>query len=213
MGVYTATLKEWPEGEVDWPKQDICGHRPMKIRNLFRDFVAAKVGFADGTFHHPKRMDDAYVATALGIDAAAAAALVVCLRGCGYLKSDKDIPTPLGMGLAAARRRRRISRSKAETLLQRVLQCATEVNARQGARVTIATIDVFGSYLSKAPDLGDLDLLVMFAMPWDDLQPSDMGERDRITTRLSRLSVYVSCHGEFDWVADDAEKRRVFPEP
>jgi hypothetical protein len=201
---------------LDWPKEDICGYRPMKIRNIFRDFAEAKSGtdFIDGKFHHnPKRMDKAFVAKALGIDPAAAATLIACLRGGGYLEDGKDIPAPAGMALAALRRRPRISRAKADALLQRVLRCAADVNGRQGARVTIATIDVFGSYLSKSPDLGDLDLVVIFAMPWDDLEPSDMEERDRICRKLAKLSSYVSCHDELDWVAGVADKRRVFPEP
>ncbi len=198
---------------MELPKNDICGYRAIEIRNLFRNFLQKEsdITFVDGEFrHNPKRVDDAFVSTEFNIDAAEASKLIACLRVSGYLEADRNVPTPLAMALAAAKRRPRIPRSKAAALLQSVIDVATKINSRPEARVTIATIDVFGSYLSDCPDLGDLDLLVVFAMP-KDMMPEDLEERDRVCSKLIKLSRYVSCHDELDPIAMSARKHRIFP--
>ena len=202
---------------MDLPKGKICGYPVIEIRNLLQRFLELESDMAvtGGELRFsPKRMNADFLSKILGIDSTMASDLVACLRGNGYLEQNKDVPTPLGMALAASKRRPRISRARADKILKQVLECAVKVNARPSARVIIMTIDVFGSYLSKSPDVGDLDILLKFAMPeYEDLKPEDYGERDRISRKLGRISAYVSLHDEFDYIAAGAPAKRVFESP
>jgi hypothetical protein len=137
---------------MDLPKGDICSQPAIRIRDLLRNFLAlpADRKFVDGKLHtNPRRLNKAFVPTELHVSEATAANLIACLSDAGFLLPDKTVPTASGMALANAKRRTRISRARADALLQKVADFARRVNGRSAARVAIASIDVFGSHLSK----------------------------------------------------------------
>lgn len=68
--------------------------------------------------------------------------------------------TPTGAALTMARVGKPMKREKAETLLKEVLARAREANSNEDCPEFVAGIAVFGSFLSDARLLGDLDLAV-----------------------------------------------------
>ncbi len=83
----------------------------------------------------------------------------------GYVaphESDKPryLITPLGLQLCNARFIPRISREKAEALLQSFLARVASINERDEFTHKVTGVRVFGSYLTDKADLGDIDLAV-----------------------------------------------------
>lgn len=81
----------------------ICGCEPLEIRNLIRTFLASLVemrnaggGFGVGG----KRMDAAFVASAMNISEHDAMGVLTCLVECGWVDL-RGVPTALGMALSA----------------------------------------------------------------------------------------------------------------
>lgn len=88
------------------------------------------------------------------------------LVSAGYIKFDGrkqvNVLTASGIQLTNATFAKRISRKKAEELVQAVLERADAINLRDELTHRVASVRVFGSYLSDAADLGDIDLAVAF---------------------------------------------------
>jgi predicted transcriptional regulator len=69
--------------------------------------------------------------------------------------------TAAGLRLSNVRLIKRIDRAKANKIIADMLQRADEINANQDMIYHIAAIDAFGSYITDANDLGDIDLTVI----------------------------------------------------
>jgi predicted nucleotidyltransferase len=83
----------------------------------------------------------------------------------GYVaphKSDKTryLITPLGLQLCNAKFIQRISREKAEALLQSFLDRVASINERDELTHKVTAVRVFGDYLTDQADLSDIELAV-----------------------------------------------------
>ena len=140
----------------------------------------------------------------------------------GYVTPDENdnmryLVTPLGIQLCNARFISRISREKAEALLQSFLVRVISINERDELTHKVTGARVFGSYLTDKADLGDIDLAVAIK-PRRQSHVKESVERanqsgravrsflDRITFGRSEVrkllkggSPYLSIH-EFDEV-------------
>jgi hypothetical protein len=93
--------------------------------------------------------------------------LLRTLFGAGYLVVDPArsrvlcwIRTPAGKAFAEVPLGRPLSRARADRLLQSVLRRVAEINRKPYYRCRIAAVGVFGSYLTAAPVLDELDLAI-----------------------------------------------------
>lgn len=88
----------------------------------------------------------------------------------GYVSRDPAEPrtlcwirTPEGTALAEAPSIRPLSRPQADRILRQVLRRVAEVNRKPYYLCRVTTVGVFGDYLTNAPLLADLDLVVRLA--------------------------------------------------
>ena len=70
------------------------------------------------------------------------------------------IRTPAGAAFAETPLGRPLARARADRLLQRVLRRVAEINRKPYYRCRITAVGVFGSYLTAAPVLDELDLAI-----------------------------------------------------
>jgi len=103
----------------------------------------------------------------LGIDRAKAETWIADMVKLGWLEpgdyGDDFRVTAKGAGLATAMFIKRISRAKADEIVRDMLDRADGINANPDYVYRIADISAFGSYVTDAPELGDLDLVVTLA--------------------------------------------------
>jgi hypothetical protein len=84
----------------------------------------------------------------------------------GLIEADDDphaasyMATDEGVRLAAANFKRRISRAKADAIMASFLERVKEVNRDRDLISRVAAVHAFGSYITDAPEIGDLDLCV-----------------------------------------------------
>lgn len=130
------------------PRQQIAGHDARAIRDLL------------------KRQDDLtveYVQKTLDISSSEASKTIDGLLAVGYLEGDSrgfHPVTPAGRQVGNASFAKRMPRSRADQLLRDLLVRAAEINVRTDLTHRVGQINIFGSYLSDTPDLGDLDVAV-----------------------------------------------------
>jgi predicted nucleotidyltransferase len=84
--------------------------------------------------------------------------------------------TVLGNALAMARATPPVSRAKAERVLAEFLDRVRQLEARDDLLYRVARVVVFGSYLTDAETLGDVDLGIAYVsklahLPWDERRP------------------------------------------
>ncbi|MBI2768365.1 MAG: hypothetical protein HYX47_01975 [Burkholderiales bacterium] len=181
----------------------------QRVLKAFDD-LPSQDHFKDGHYVRvPKRLSVPLIEEQLGCSSQEAMALLGELVELGYLLADRLIPTTQGMALINARTEPRISRAQAQTIVDRLVEVAEEESGRPNARMFIEKIEVFGSYVSNKPDLGDVDVVVSIPLI-DDLQPEDMDEMDRLSSALQAVSPYVSLHDELDLVASSAKKVTIY---
>jgi len=111
--------------------------------------------------------DRSSVRAAFGVDDHEARRRLNQLVRAGYVRRDSARPdercwrrTPAGEVLAHADRRRHLSRARAERMLQEVLRRVAEVNRKPYFLCQVTAVGVFGRYLTDAPVLDELDLVV-----------------------------------------------------
>lgn len=122
----------------------VAGQPFRKLRNLLRDLG----------LNQWKR---AYITDKIGRDITddlIAAGLAEAVTD-GYYEL-----TAAGIRMANVSLLKRISRARADQLVAELLDRADALNARDDLLYRITKIDVFGSYLTDEPDLGDIDLVV-----------------------------------------------------
>lgn len=182
-----------------------------QVQGLLRAFINMESDhkFVDGQFTlTPKRLTSAFIAEHFGCEGQKADRLLSELIDGAFLDAHRLAPLSKGMALANEKSLPRISRNEADRIIKDLVAAAEQANSRPGARVFVASLDIFGSYVSGKPDLGDVDVLATIEIP-DDCQPEDFDERDEVAEML-QVSEYVSLTDELDQVALSAQKTRVF---
>jgi hypothetical protein len=81
--------------------------------------------------------------------------------------------SPLGFRLANVKLIKRITRAEAEVIVADFLKRVRAVNARHDLLWRVRRVQVFGSYITDAPELGDIDLVVELEQNRDALQEID----------------------------------------
>lgn len=182
-----------------------------QVQGLLRAFngLESRFEIVDGAVTpHRNYLDGAFIAEHFGCGQDMADLLLAELIGGGYLDAGRLAPLPKGMGLANDKGLPRISRAEAEKIVEALVAAAVAVNSRPGARVFVASLDVFGSFVSDKPTLGDVDVRLITVVDGED-QPEDQCEMEEIEDML-QVSDYVSFTGEYDRVAANAEQKRIF---
>lgn len=182
-----------------------------QVQELLRKFIGieSKSEFVDGAFvRHRKILDSAFIERHFKCGHDKAKLLLAELISGEYLDGSRLTPLPKGMGLAHDKGLPRISRADAEKIVEDLIAAAIAVNARLGARVFVESLDVFGSYVSGKPTLGDVDVRLVMVVEGEH-QPEDQYEMDEINDML-QVSDYVSFTGEYDIVANQAPRIRIF---
>lgn len=189
----------------------IGGFDAVRVRDALRAFLDldSPMSFENGNPKvERKTLAAGFLAKELSLSDADGATLLAELINDGYVDKNKLTPTSLGMALALAQDRDRLPFDQARELLDEFLEAVKTVNEKDGARIFIERVHVFGSYLAGAETVGDIDLLIEAPLP-DDCEPEDMDELDNLMEAI-KTSNYLSFHNEFDMVAADAEKRLVY---
>jgi len=108
----------------------------------------------------------------------------------GLVEPDVERPKPsifttseLGRSLCAASATKRLPRARAEKALERLLEVVAEINSDPIFLHDVAWVAVFGSYLDRTPDLGDIDLSVKLKARW---KPGRGDDTDR-TRRAAKF--------------------------
>jgi hypothetical protein len=190
----------------------ICGRPATQLRELFRAYDKSPTPshFKDGEFVRvPKLLTVEFVADRMKISAQEARMLMECLRGEGFLATDSDLPTQMSAALKSASAMSKIRRTTADRILNDVLLAARKIGRLSRTKTKIAKIEVFGSYLTDAPLVGDIDLRVSFTHT-GGVSERSVARMDAIAKKL-RVSRYVSLHQEFDTVAAATVRKRIFP--
>jgi hypothetical protein len=112
------------------------------------------------------------------------------LAEAGYVEFERELPdgselfrrTTTGNALAKAKFVKPISRAKAEALLKGMLERVAEINGSPAFIHFVDRVSVFGSYLSEASELRDIDVIV------EDSFKSDLGDRWEVTEEHARRS-------------------------
>jgi len=126
--------------DIDIP----AGHTFRKVR----DFLSRN--------SHPRVFDSGDVTAHFGVDIAAA----LLAKGLIETYEGKFQVSPLGTRLAAKRLIRRIPRAKGEGMVADLLTRARSINESPQLLCRISKITVFGSFVTDAEDLGDIDVSV-----------------------------------------------------
>jgi len=105
--------------------------------------------------------------------------------------TDTHALTPEGIRLCTKKLIPRMNRAKADQLVAELLQRAAEINRRGELTHCIASIHVFGSYLTDSDGLGDIDITVELERRHDDWEQHEAVNEARIKAsgrdRLSHL--------------------------
>ncbi len=146
---------------VDW-NEEICGVRLLRVRDMLRRAGSAEFGVG-------------FVADTLRIKMKDARELVAELVRRGWLEKVKKRPkdrskvvwyerTVAGNAFAISRAVRRISRAKAQTILDAFMERVKAVNADDDLGYYVVEVRLFGSFLDPSvAEVGDIDLGVDFA--------------------------------------------------
>lgn len=153
----------------------ICGIGAKELRDFMN---GDKVMMADD------------LASAFSMSLVAAKEKLNELAEAGYVEFKRTLPdgrelfrrTTQGNALSKANLGKPINRKKAEALLQGVLERVAEINSSPAFIHFVDRVSVFGSYLSEALELGDIDLIV------EDSFKSELGEQWAVTDEHVRRS-------------------------
>lgn len=153
------------------------------------------------------RCDPHLISAEVGVSIDEAAAVVAALEHEGYIarKQSTDLTgkkhtfwenTIKGNSLAMATAARPVKRRTAETAVRDLLTRVAAVNARADLAYRVVRITLFGSYLSQAPELNDVDLLV-------DLAPriSSPALQEVLEAQVRKRA--ISCGRRFDSFVDE----------
>ena len=168
------------------PDEDVAGFPARKIKELLRqsvDFLSAR-----------------HVTKILDIKTEQAIQLLERLEQCGLLERNPALPnsddeqswkrTVKGGALANALFSTPVSRQSAEKTMREFLDRVQQVNCSSRFLYRVRKVVVFGSFLSDAPFVGDLDLAV-------DLCPKEKDSRKHSELIRARANEAASCGRRF----------------
>lgn len=151
---------------IDW-QQSLEGLTALQIRDLLRrlPFINSPLGvrfveqglarmggeYAKGRGERARRIIDGLMAS-------------------GLIEPDpesgKYLMTDTGVSLRAARATKRFKRARAEKAVAAMLETAKRINADPLFLHDVEWIAAFGSYITDAPDLGDIDIAITLKARW-----------------------------------------------
>jgi predicted nucleotidyltransferase len=176
---------------------DVAGRDAREMRDLFRKFIDGGQGGSGGNGVQSaaaRRFDTAWVCAQLNMTEEVARSLVESLVEEGYLK-ERLVPAVKGMALAAHIDRDPITRAEADRIIDDLIAWATKLEAT-GQRIRVKSLEIFGSYLTNADTLGDIDVVVIFTthdlMLSGDLQFEDLEREEELADEIASLSEYIS---------------------
>jgi len=168
------------------PDEDVAGFPARKIKELLRqsvDFLSAR-----------------HVTKILDIKTEQAIQLLERLEQCGLLERNPALPnsddeqswkrTVKGGALANALFSTPVSRQSVEKTMREFLDRVQQVNCSSRFLYRVRKVVVFGSFLSDAPFVGDLDLAV-------DLCPKEKDSRKHSELIRARANEAASCGRRF----------------
>lgn len=178
----------------------VAGRDPREMRDLFRAFVDEAREAEWSPTSPPRVMDASYASLKLGLELPAAEKLVAALVDEGWLK-DRLVPSTRGMALANHNDRDRLPRAQADKIVRDLLDWADSLNAT-APRVGVMSIEIYGSYESALPDVGDIDVIVIFTthdlIQSGDIEPEDEEREDELLEEIAAISEYISPAGLLD---------------
>jgi len=126
----------------------------LQVRDLLK-------GYVNSTYI----ISPSYVAHRLQINEDQARRLLLEMEHQSWISKDAHFPdcwtlTSEGARLAAASARRPIKRKTADRLLEQFLNRVNEVNDTSYFLYRVIKVALFGSYLSEAQEMGDVDVLI-----------------------------------------------------
>lgn len=176
----------------------------------------------------------AQLGEAFGLPAGDDQKLMEALIAAGYLEEADELGghpvSQKGRQLARAKFLKRMTRAQAAELLEGILARAREINSRPELTHYVSELHVFGSYLTDAPDLGDLDLIVKLERKDDDGHVAVERSKARARASGKKLSFFeeltygegevnqllkarkgrISLHHEIDFDLPDIKTQLVF---
>lgn len=173
------------------PKQFICGFPSLEIRKLLRLSL------------EPHLIHPHLYADRLGISKRRAEQLAADLVADGYLKDAgyRDgwlRATTLGQRIAIANGAPQIKRATADRLVADVVRRMHELQSHPVFTYRVAEAWVFGSYVTPAERLSDIDLLVRFVGLTGDLK-KDIALREARSREVGRYREWRNYSEEMLW--------------
>jgi hypothetical protein len=137
------------------PNEMVAGVPLIKVRHLMRQMCVSLPRDLIAVSRQS-------VAECTGADIADALveAGYLAIRDKAHSKRGEYTVTELGITLSCGSFIKRISRAKAKTIVERMLKRAEAINADSDLIYWIAELRAFGSFITDAPDLGDIDIAV-----------------------------------------------------
>jgi hypothetical protein len=121
--------------------------------------------------------------------------LIDGLRASGLIELDtkkrspeRFVLTSTGISLRAARATKRLTRVRAETAVSKLLEVVAQINGDPIFLHDIAAVFLFGSYIGKDGDLGDIDVAVRLRARW---RPGLGADSDRERRKAAFEATYL----------------------
>ncbi len=159
------------------------------------------INIRDFLRHYPqgRRITVAAIENDLGVSSAGAELIAQSMVEAGFIEprietgergsTSHYLVTKLGSRLCVARFVKRITRAKADLLVNQMLERIAEINARDELVFRVKRVRAFGSYASDVPEVGDVDLAVELEQRYPD--------RDVVEQSLARADASGKSLGSF----------------
>jgi DNA-binding MarR family transcriptional regulator len=174
--------------------QTICGLTAFDIRSLLRRIMRL-----------PGAITLQGIADTLGMEQARARRVIESLERAGYVERQQFpgekcwINTMKGNQLALATAAKPIRRTTAERILAALLERVQEVNRSLEFTYRVAEVRIFGSYLTDADTLGDIDVVITLTRRFLDPDEQFTWERKRIVAAQMRGRRFRNISDEVSW--------------
>lgn len=140
---------------VDW-EEVIEGLTMLEVRGVTRQLF------------YPRSPE--YIARQTGLNPEQVAKLLIAVAERGWVRKagpDEYETTVAGNALAGAKKLKPMTRAKATALLNDVVAAAHAINADADMAYRVSYLGIFGSYLSDAGELNDLDITHVLSPSWN----------------------------------------------
>lgn len=203
---------------VDW-QQSLEGLSLLEIRNILRSLYVSDAAFGveliAARLPGPARPRTVAKATAQRLIDGLIASDLVRLADKPKRADDRYVLTDTGMSLRAASATRRFKRERADKAVARLLEVVAEINADPIYMHDVASVAVFGSYLTTEPDLGDVDVAVELRARWQRGSRADSDYQRRKRKFEKKHPPPLSFYEKLWWAnwAETYTKRRLRVDP